>query len=178
MKKEDFFRQVCREELQDLPKTGLKCHYLHHFQPYLKLGPFKLEELWAEPYRVKIHNFLSDFEINHLVNQSKPYLSKVRHKQPKMAKKEQNVDTVVKSVQYWTNDIIFREDVTYDLNEGIEGYKAYQALPIKDFYSYDIHDLILFKISQRIQLATRTSVISRFSSSRYQVKSTISISFC
>ena len=78
---------------------------------------------------------------------------------------------MVKSVQHWTDDIIFKQNVTYAYNEKDQGYQVYQMMNDldQDFYSYDIKDEILFRISQRIQLATKTDVISRFSSSRYQV---------
>ena len=168
LKKEDAFRQICNRKLQDFSQAE-KCYWLHHFDPFLKLCPFKLEELWTHPYRAKIYDFLSPREIDHFIEESKPHLSKARQSKILKEKREQNVRIIVKSVQHWTDDIIYRENVTYTYNEKGQGYQAYEMLPLQDSYSYDIKDELLFKISHRIQVATQTDVLSRFSSSRYQV---------
>ena len=171
LQKEDGFRQICNGKLQDSEQSSKKCFWLHHFDPFLKLCPFKLEELWTKPYRAKIYDFLSNAEIQHFIEESRPHLSRARQSSKIKTKNEQNVGIVVKSVQHWTDDIVFRQNATYTYNEKAQGYQVYQLMDNlgQDFYSYDIKDEILFKISQRIQLATKTDVISRFSSSRYQV---------
>ena len=171
LQKEDGFRQICNGKFQDFQNSQQKCFWLHHFDPFLKLCPFKLEELWMKPYRAKIYDFLSNVEIQHFIQDSKPHLSRARQSSRVKSKNEQNVNIVVKSVQHWTDDLVFRQNVTYTYNEKAQGYQVYQMMNNldQDFYSYDIKDEILFKISQRIQLATQTDVISRFSSSRYQV---------
>jgi hypothetical protein len=49
----DILAQVCKNgafirnpEKEKLPKCG----YLHHFNPYLRLGPFKVEVIVRSPY--------------------------------------------------------------------------------------------------------------------------------
>ena len=39
------------------------CRYLHHKNPYLKLGPFKEELSSVKPYAVVFHDILSEAEI-------------------------------------------------------------------------------------------------------------------
>merc|ERR1712141_574877 len=68
---ESKVHRVCRDELkkdgqwtnprmrQYLPK----CRLIHHFSPYLKLGPFHLEIYFYEPFRGIFHDFLSEKEM-------------------------------------------------------------------------------------------------------------------
>ena len=147
----------------------VKCHLLHHYNPYLKLGPFKLEELWIRPYRSKIHDFLTEIEIDYLITVSTPYLSDARKVQKEAVKEEQNVESVSKTVQHWLDEVIFKENATYEYFEEEEGYKIYQLMPLKDINSYTVTDQILLKLSKRIEMATKTNVLSRFGSSSYQV---------
>lgn len=41
--KEDHFRKVCGGKVSSRNENVNKCNYLHHMDPFLKLGPFKLE---------------------------------------------------------------------------------------------------------------------------------------
>ena len=53
---ESSFMQICREgkvkTQQYYGNTKLHCRYLHHRDPYLKLGPFKEDQRSAIPYAV------------------------------------------------------------------------------------------------------------------------------
>lgn len=40
-----------------------RCHWLHHFDPYLKLGPVKAEYELHEPFRMVFHDILTEEEI-------------------------------------------------------------------------------------------------------------------
>ena len=70
-----LFMQTCQLGRTELGKLNMplqlqlvyKCHYLHHKNPYLKLGPFKEEMIANIPYLVIFHDILSDKEIG------KPY---------------------------------------------------------------------------------------------------------
>ena len=168
--KEDSFRRICRNKIVNSKDGTVKCHFLHQFDPYLKLGPFKLEELWIRPYRIKIHDFLSNEEIEYFINVSKPYLSDARIIEKPVKKAESNVKTVHKTVQLWLDEIIFKENANYKYIEEEEGFKIYQLLPFKDMNSYSVKDWLLLKLSKRIEMATQTKVLSRFGSSSYQVK--------
>jgi hypothetical protein len=56
-----FFFQYTRPAWLD---KDLKCLFLHHNNPYLKLAPFKYERLNLEPEVGLIHNFVSIKEVN------------------------------------------------------------------------------------------------------------------
>ena len=51
---------------------------LHHNDPYLKLGPFKLEFLLSNPMRTILHDFMTEAEMKYLVDYSAPRLSNAR----------------------------------------------------------------------------------------------------
>ncbi len=43
----------------------LKCRFQHHGSPYLKLGPFKMEEIHKDPFMVQFREFFTDGESDH-----------------------------------------------------------------------------------------------------------------
>ena len=55
-----------------------KCHLVHHFAPFLKLGPFHLEVKLYSPFRTVIHDFFTNKEMDWLMDYSKPRLSAAR----------------------------------------------------------------------------------------------------
>ena len=48
----DLFAALCRGENIRTPKMDIKmkCQYLHYFNPYLRLGPFKMETKNHAPF--------------------------------------------------------------------------------------------------------------------------------
>jgi hypothetical protein len=111
----DFcFKRVCqagtftrRPDDRDLTSCG----YLHHFNPYLRLGPFKVEVLYRSPYISILHDLLTEEEIEWMIEYSVPRLSRVRNNakapiQPKYEKKDKKKRrSVHKTVQCWIEDI-------------------------------------------------------------------------
>ena len=78
--REDLMAKICRGEIrEDDSYTTNYCHYLHNFDPYLKIGPFHLEVYTKSPTRVVFHDFLSEKEINHIIKISLPNLSHKRY---------------------------------------------------------------------------------------------------
>ena len=56
---QDLFAAICRGENIRPPKMDIKmkCQYLHYFNPYLRLGPFKMETKSHAPF-VAIFRFV------------------------------------------------------------------------------------------------------------------------
>ena len=50
--------------------SKLICRYQHHSSPYLKLGPFKVEELNKEPFVVLLHDFMPNTECNEIISKA------------------------------------------------------------------------------------------------------------
>ena len=65
------FMEICkmgRVNDIDIPEnpTPAFCRYLHHGNSYLKLGPFKEEQISSIPYSVVFHDILTDSEMDFL----------------------------------------------------------------------------------------------------------------
>ena len=72
------FRKVCSGQTVGADtrrqKLRRKCRLLHHNDPYLKLGPFKMEILRLQPLRSIIHHILSEKEIRYVEEQAESKL--------------------------------------------------------------------------------------------------------
>ena len=55
-----------------------QCHFVHNFNPYLKLGPAQLEVYSKVPVKVMFHDVLSQKEIDYMIEISLPNLSRRR----------------------------------------------------------------------------------------------------
>ena len=56
-------------------EINTNCLWLHHKDPYLKLGPFHCEKKLISPEIILIHNFASKNETNKVISDSKGKLS-------------------------------------------------------------------------------------------------------
>ena len=143
---------------------SLQCHFLHHNDPFMKIGPFKMETVSESPFIAIFHDILTKTEMEHMKETSRPNLSRTRaprfdanigqwHEFKKGGKKAKIVD---KTVQHWINDINYLFPMT-DV-----------TLPDDD-KSFEILDPILFKLSKKFELATQLNLTDKYSSSEYQV---------
>ncbi len=72
-----FFRQrikkLCQGQFQRPAHldSNLYCFYIHHHNPFLKLGPIKYERLNAEPEIGLYHQLISDRQIQNVIGKSK-----------------------------------------------------------------------------------------------------------
>lgn len=115
--------RTCNQELKgnfSLEESPHKCVLIHHSDPYLKLGPFKLEEYVHKPYRTVFRDFLSEKEIEHMITISVPNLSRDRGKSrtnldavPSEFKYGRKKATIHKTVQYWFNDVKYLNDFKF-----------------------------------------------------------------
>ena len=91
---------------------NLKCRLLHHQDPYLRIGPFKEEQMSHRPYLVVFHDILSEKDIKVLVQESRPKLSLARtfdsdggaqtNNEIKSGKRRRQIH---KTVQAWLEDV-------------------------------------------------------------------------
>ena len=185
--REDSMYRTCNLELFgnfSLEEKPHSCYFLHHFDPYLKLGPFKLEEYVHRPYRVVFRDILSETEIDHMINLSKPKLSRHRGKNqgniqavPSDFKYGKKKATIHKTVQHWFNDVSYPKDFNYHF-EGEDGgqfaffdniwYNCPHGSD-KECRKYLIEDEIMYKLSLKIERATRMQIRVKGSSTEYQV---------
>jgi prolyl 4-hydroxylase len=156
----DFcFKQVCRSSAFTRQPDSInlpKCGYLHHFDPYLRLGPFKVEVILRSPYLSILHDVLTEAEINWMLDYSKPRLSRVRGNFGEIVPKHESRDrnkrrSVHKTVQCWIGDIEYPK-----YNED------------NDLTNYTIHYPLMFKLAQKFELATQMNVTGKYSSTEFQ----------
>ena len=155
-----YFKQVCRAgtvtrqpEKINLPKCG----YLHHFNPYLRLGPFKVEVISRSPYISILHDLLTEEEIQWIIEYSLPRLSRTRFNyeeniQPKYQERDKNNRvTVHQAIQCWIEDILYD-----DYNED------------NDRFNYTIDLPVMFKLSKKLELATQLNITGKYSASPFE----------
>ena len=106
--REAHFRMACNGFTSRVETVPHRCKLLHHRNPYLKLGPFKVEVASDAPVIMIFHDFFTEEEMIWLVEYSKPRLSRGRMVDPyneaidlgiNKAKKVTRV--IHKSVQCW-----------------------------------------------------------------------------
>ena len=80
-----MFFDACKNKWINTKGKGIRssayhqtCRYLHHDNPFLKIGPFIEEQLSKSPYMVIYHDILTDKEIEYLIKESHSQLSKIR----------------------------------------------------------------------------------------------------
>ncbi|KMZ06903.1 prolyl 4-hydroxylase subunit alpha-2 isoform X2 [Drosophila simulans] len=79
---DESFNQLCRSssrrQMGESKPSRLHCRYNTTTTPFLRLAPFRMEELSLDPYVVFYHNVLSDPEIEKLKPMSKPFLERAK----------------------------------------------------------------------------------------------------
>ena len=161
-----IFMSVCRHgriAKFDIVKRELNCRFLHHSDPYLKLGPFKEEQKSERPYAVIFHDILSDLEMDYLVNTSRPNLSRSRYGSDDVQdvlgdyefKQGNKVKIIHKTVQAWLSDVEFYHDRKNEI-----------------FFEVSLNQSqypILAKLAKKIKLATQLEVNRPYSATKMQV---------
>jgi len=163
----DFFHmeallQGCRNEFNLLPskiKWPLisKCRLLHQDDPYLKLGPFKMEVASNTPFIMVVHELLTDEDTEYLVNWATPKLSRSRNLDYSKGAYDKDsfkgkVRNIVKSVQAWMEAVSYHEP--------------------GDMYNPDnftVNHPRVHKLSARMELAFNLNLTRQWSSNLYQV---------
>ncbi|XP_051167902.1 prolyl 4-hydroxylase subunit alpha-1-like [Leptopilina boulardi] len=70
------YNLLCNDKIflsNDIKKL-LKCRYVHHDIPFLKIAPFKEEDIYLEPRVVMFHDVISEEEIDTMKDMSKHML--------------------------------------------------------------------------------------------------------
>ena len=157
-----------------------KCHLAHHYNPFLKLGPFHIEAKLYYPLRLLFHDFFFDREVDWMKHKSKSSLSMTRL-YLLTNRTSQIAETHVKKVQnrkynqtkfhpaYPIEDILYTEIENYTLKTTRNGSIINETSELIKPYEYRVLQTMMFGISKRIQLATGLNVTTRYGSSQYLV---------
>ena len=173
-----YLQKVCRGEgamLKDMNnRPNLpKCKFLHHHNPYLKLGPIKTEIAKRQPWTVVFHDLLDEAEMDFLVEYSKPRLSRKRTVDSSVSAGDRNDikagnkrRIVAKTVQCWLNDIRY-DYGTHEVQTEDEVHN-YIHDHVDNNNNYTVLHPIMRKLSRKIELATQMNATSKWSSTLYQ----------
>lgn len=154
-----------------------KCHFVHHFNPYVKLGPFHIDVKHYWPFRTIIHDFFTEKEMDWMLAYSRPRLSTTREVRESTSRQSMadrrysdgnDGQTVAKTVQTWVKDIAYTEEETMQQINSENEPLMYEALPLTDPYNFTIQHDTMVKVSKRIELVTHFNVTKRHGSSQYQ----------
>eukprot|EP00094_Tigriopus_californicus_P006960 TCALIF_06701-PA protein Name:"Similar to P4ha3 Prolyl 4-hydroxylase subunit alpha-3 (Mus musculus)" AED:0.43 eAED:0.43 QI:0/-1/0/1/-1/1/1/0/479 len=170
-RRDEADRRICRGEYQgssiDKEVHLQLCHYLHQSNPYLRLGPFKMEVVARVPFRMILHDFMDEAEIRWLIDYAKPRLSRNRSKIKSNEDIQANsldrskVKIIAKTTQAWISSRLFiGKDIYDDMNQ-------LQPNPHLDKF-IDIHPNLV-TLSRKIEMATKMIVLKRFSATEFQV---------
>ena len=182
--REPLFQNVCNEKIKGFVhclNNGIpspcKCHFVHHFASFLRIGPFHLEMKLSHPFRTVIHDFFTEQEMYWLLDYSKPRLSSSRivplttiskTKSDLRYNQGKTGFTVAKAVTAWFNDIEYNEKQTYIKIISEAEPLAYDHPPLTDPYSYKVQHETMYRISKKIEAVTNFNVTTRFGASPYQ----------
>ena len=139
-------------------QPALRCKQVHHMDPYVMMGPFKIEVASKEPLIVVFHEILTEEDSEHFLELAKPKLSRKRGYNTDSAysrreREEGKVKVIYKSVQAWLDTIEFA---------GMEGGKYTPN-------NFTILDRRAENLSSRLEKALNLNVTNQWSSHKYQV---------
>ena len=103
---EGLFTALCRGENIRIPKMDIdmKCQYLHYFNPYLRLGPFKMETKNHAPFVAIFRDFMTENEIKTFIKEASPNLSRNMHVEKGNNQKFLGASYVRTSKQSWIKE--------------------------------------------------------------------------
>ena len=145
----------------------LFCRFLHHNDAYLKLGPFKEEQMLEIPYTVVFHDILSELEINSLISEAIPNLSRKRYNGNDIAEavaehefkgNSKKVKVVHKTVQSWLHEVDWEDQNRTTFEDAYVG-RNYHKMNYPLFW----------KLGRKIELATQLQTHTHYAASPMQV---------
>ena len=158
-----MFMQTCQKGSWLSNEIQKRCRFLHHRNPYLKLGPFLEEQTSITPYSVVFHDFLTENEIQYLVIQAKPNLTISRsYDMVSGATNYQEIKSgkarrvIHKTVQAWISEVEWPTPL-----ESSEDWVGKR-------YTKMLHP-VLWKLNRKISLATQMVTDIHGSASMMQV---------
>ena len=181
MVREDALQRTCNRELRGNYTDNFKCHFLHHFNPYLKLGPFKLEVKLDKPYRTILHDMLTEKEIQHMIDISVPNLSRTRgHSASNEGSRSEfrygdKKYIIHKTVQHWFSDVLYDGSKVRYTSVAEEGptntyFDDLRLDYIEGYDKYEVIDPVMFKLTKKLEMASQMDIMGKFSSTSYQVR--------
>jgi len=172
-------RNVNSENIQQKITTNHLCKFLHHMNPYLKLGPFLVEEKNKDPNIITIHKFMQSNEIKHFILSGSKDIS--RSKMGNTLKNQPGGGVLARtSQQGWVGERFYRFPITssytgwdgngsFHLTSEIvdETIPEYPSLSVQNHLI--ITEKVFYGITKRIELATQLILDRPYASEAYQI---------
>ncbi len=165
--KEYYFRSVCngftaRGQTPDTPSEAHQCHFLHQDDPYLRLGPYKVEVVSRRPFIALYHELFSEAEMDYMVEVSRPNLSRGRHVEQSNVgnhkheyRSGKKTRIVSKSVQHWIQDVVYH-------------YLISDPMAKDDDDSFTVGDDVMFRLAKKLEVATGLNITGKYASTPFQ----------
>lgn len=147
----------------------LKCRFVHHNNPFVKLGPFKVEEKSDDPFIVVFHEFMTPSEIEYYKSLGMKDLKRSTTGTGKNVKNNGKFKGRT-SKQTWLQEQWFEFPIKED-EPFFEAKEVTDTPPVPPdvMTYYKPLDKIGNRISYRIQHATNFRIIGPFASESYQI---------
>eukprot|EP00095_Tigriopus_kingsejongensis_P000177 maker-scaffold487_size158652-snap-gene-0.42 protein:Tk00177 transcript:maker-scaffold487_size158652-snap-gene-0.42-mRNA-1 annotation:"af495541_1prolyl 4-hydroxylase alpha-related protein ph4" len=143
--------------------TQLRCRWLHHSNPFLRLAPFKMELVNEQPFVCQFHDFMHNNEMEHFQAYAKPNLfrSVTGHEDQKRTNK------IRTSKQAWLRESWF----TFNVSQTAESVKDMEIppIPFNPMKYVQVVDRHGFNTAKRIKMATGLETQKPFSAEAFQV---------
>ena len=65
-----IYHNTLQDQLSSVVAKKLKCIFIHHKNPYLRLGPFRFEQKYHAPEIAILHEFLGKNEVSHILKRA------------------------------------------------------------------------------------------------------------
>ena len=183
----DNFYSLCRagEKIWRTPEVdmNLTCRFQHHMNPYLKLGPFMIEEKNVKPFVVLVHGFLSSHEISYFKDEGTKTMQRSRmgtSAQQKEGKLVGQTGLHRTSQQGWIVDRYYKFPVTdkykgWDYNGTFHITEEIIDITCPEYPPHNVQDYLVIKdaiahnVTKRIERVTKLVLDRPYASESYQV---------
>ena len=166
------FKSTCKQARDPVFDAKLACRYQHHNNPYLKLGPVKIEEMNEWPYVVIFHELMTDYECEHIKSHAieaglvRSGFSNNRNHPSRLSKHRWLYGNVFKYPLTSTYKGVEDDGIFY-LTSSLTVTKA--PIDHKDKPELKVTDKVLYGITKRLEAASRLTIGQPFASEPYQV---------
>ena len=172
----DNFEHICkgaRLRTADMD-SDLRCRLLHHHNPFSKLGPFMVEEASLQPYIIIAKQLMTDTEMRHFKDTAVTELERSGH-----AGKEGSTTSMRRtSKQAWLDHRNFNYSVS-DLSAILKTTEAETNKTLRENMGWASvmvrpdtlvsSDKVLERVSNRMERATKTNLLSPIGAEQFQV---------
>ena len=172
----DNFEHICKGAQMRTAEMDaeLRCRLLHHHDPFAKLGPFMMEEASLQPYIMVVRQLMTSSEMEHFKETAVNELFRSGH----AGKEGQTTSMRRTSKQAWLDHRSFNYSIS-DLSAVLRTSEAETNKTLRENIGWASimvrpetmisSDKVLERVSNRMERATKTKLISPVGAEMFQV---------